>query len=71
MIAARTKAFHAKAQRKERTSTLRVFAPWRLGVSCFDFFTPSERRGVGELTPFLGKEGAGVTGLSLQEIANG
>jgi hypothetical protein len=42
------------------------------GMSCFDFFTPSERRGVGELTPFPPwREGAGVVGLSLQEIANG
>src|SRR5271157_5939236 len=28
-------------QRKPRTSSSRFFAPWRLGVSCFDFFTAS------------------------------
>jgi hypothetical protein len=45
-ILERAKAFHAKAQsskgaKETKQLLFAVFAPWRLGVRLFDFFTPS------------------------------
>jgi len=57
LIHEQTGRLHAKSQStqrpqsKERTSPLRFFAPLRLCVSCFDFFTRS--RAVGHILPPL------------------